>query len=72
MAKLSRIRCPSCGKKGLRAVSRNVTTKAGKRTITVRSVAVEECTHCAERLYAPAALRRIREAREAVRGVHAA
>jgi YgiT-type zinc finger domain-containing protein len=72
MPNLSEIRCPTCGEKGLRAVARSVTTKAGKRTITVRGVAVEECPRCGERLYDPAALRKIREAREAAGGASAA
>lgn len=66
------IRCPTCAKKGLRSVMRNVKTRVGKRAITVRGVPVEECPHCGERLYDLAALARIREARAASRRRRAA
>ena len=72
MSKLNRVRCPTCGKTGFRAVTRAVTARVGNRTITVRGIPVEECLHCGERLYDPAALRRIREAREAARRTRAA
>jgi YgiT-type zinc finger domain-containing protein len=72
MAKLEGIHCPTCGKRGLRAVRRTVTTRVGKRAVTVRGVPLEECPHCGEQLYSLSAMRKIREAREAARASHAA
>jgi YgiT-type zinc finger domain-containing protein len=64
------IRCPTCGRPGLRRVKRDLATKVGTRSLTVHDVEVEECPHCGERLYDLAALRRIRAARH--RRAHAA
>ncbi len=63
----SRTRCPTCGHAAMERVSRTVTTKAGRRTISVPDVEVEECSHCGERLYDLPALATIRRARETAR-----
>jgi YgiT-type zinc finger domain-containing protein len=58
------IRCPTCGQRALHRVLREVTTRAGRRTIKVGGVEVEECAQCGERLYDLAALRQIAAARK--------
>ena len=62
-----RIRCPTCGAAAVRRVSRDVVARAGRRSITVASVELDECERCVERLYDLAALQRIAAARNALR-----
>jgi YgiT-type zinc finger domain-containing protein len=57
------ILCPTCGRNRMERVSREITTRVGRRAITVSDVEVDECPKCGERLYDLAALRRIRQAR---------
>lgn len=57
------ILCPTCGRGRMERVSREITTRMGRKTIIVSDVEVDECPKCSERLYDMAALRRIRQAR---------
>jgi YgiT-type zinc finger domain-containing protein len=60
----SRLRCPTCGKLGMKRVLRTIQTSLGRRRISVPGIEVEECTNCGERLYDLNALRLIKRARE--------
>lgn len=53
-------------------VARDVTARAGKRTVIVRAVEVEECVKCGERLFDLAALRRIADEKRNARRRRAA
>lgn len=59
----TKTRCPTCGHAGMVQVERDIATRAGRKTVTVRGVSVEECPRCGERLYNLAALRRLRAVR---------
>jgi YgiT-type zinc finger domain-containing protein len=72
MKKTATIRCPTCGRPGVRRVTRDVATRIGATELVVRGVEVDECPSCGERLYDLAALRRIRAARRPPRRSRAA
>jgi len=66
------IQCPTCGARAMRRVERDVTVRAGKRTIVVHAIAIEECSKCGERMYDLAAFRRIEDAKRNTRRRRAA
>lgn len=51
--------CPSCGSKDVREVTRNLSGTVRRRRYVVRDLRFLECASCGERVYDPAAMRRI-------------
>ena len=66
-SRVAKIQCPSCGRKAMRRVTRDVTTRIGGRAITVAGVELQECSGCGERLYDLPALHQVNDARKAAR-----
>jgi YgiT-type zinc finger domain-containing protein len=60
-------RCPTCGRKSMRHVVRDVATRIGTRLVTVCGIRIEECSACGERLYDLEALTQIREDRKSIK-----
>ena len=61
MTKLKLSVCPTCGEKNLKKVRRTVSgTRQGKR-YSVPGVEFYECPDCGEKIYDPAAMRRIEQ-----------
>jgi YgiT-type zinc finger domain-containing protein len=59
--------CPTCGRKAMRRVTRDITTRIGKREVIAEGISIDECGQCGERLFDLAALDQIRSARNASR-----
>jgi YgiT-type zinc finger domain-containing protein len=42
--------CPTCGRSIMKPVTRDIRTRRAGKAVVVKDVAIEECTHCGERL----------------------